>query len=159
MIPLGHSSINSEANMERSLLLSEAAVSDYPALREIFYSARRDSFHWLNPDDLKLSDFDSSTEAELILTAWTENKIAGFISVWMPDRFIHNLFVIHDCRGHGVGTALINEAARRAGLPLSLKCAMHNTSALSYYLSHGWKIEKEETGGAEQYYLMSFTGN
>lgn len=142
--------------MEENITILEASHSNYDELREIFLTVRRKSFHWIEPEILKLSDFDESTKDELILAALIKNKIIGFISIWVPDKFIHNLFVLEGFQGKGAGTALLNEAVERVGLPLTLKCVKANTKALSYYKSHNWKVVKEEMGAEGLYYLLKY---
>lgn len=142
--------------MKDNILVLEAKQSNYEELREIFFTVRQNTFHWIEPEELKLSDFDESTKDELILVALIKNKIVGFVSIWVPDKFIHNLFVLQDFQGKGVGTALVNEAIKRVGLPLTLKCVKLNTKAFNYYKSHNWKIEKEEMGNEGLYYLMKY---
>jgi len=143
--------------MKDNILVLEAKQSNYEELREIFFAVRRDTFHWIEPKELKLLDFDESTKDELILVAFIKNKVVGFVSIWVPDKFIHNLFVLQDFQGKGVGTALVNEAIKRVGLPLTLKCVKSNTKAFNYYTSHNWKIEKEEMGNEGSYYLMRYS--
>ncbi len=101
--------------MKDNILILEAKQSNYEELREIFFAVRQNTFHWIEPKELKLSDFDESTKDELILAAFINNKMVGFVSIWVPDKFIHNLFILKDFQGKGVGTALINEATKRVG--------------------------------------------
>ncbi len=143
--------------MKDNILVLEATQSNYEELREIFFTVRRNTFHWIEPEELKLSDFDESTKDELILIALIKNEIVGFVSVWVPDKFIHNLFVLQDFQGKGVGTALVNGVVKRVGLPLTLKCVKSNTKAFNYYKSHNWTIEKEEMGNEGLYYLMKYS--
>jgi len=143
--------------MNDNILVLEAKQSDYEKLREIFFTVRRHTFHWIEPEALKLSDFDESTKDELILVAVINNEIVGFVSIWVPDKFIHNLFILQDFQGKGAGTALVNEAVKRVGLPLTLKCVKSNMKALTYYKSHNWNIEKEEMGNEGLYYLMKYS--
>ncbi len=140
------------------IAVSEAQPQDYEKLREIFLTVRRKAFFWTDPEKLILSDFDESTKGELILTAYHRGEAVGFVSAWVPDKFIHSLFVLPEFQGGGAGTALIREAADRVGLPLALKCVKANTSALGYYQSHGWSIEKEEADLEGPYYLMKYGG-
>jgi ribosomal protein S18 acetylase RimI-like enzyme len=143
--------------MKDNVLVFEAKQSNYEELREIFFTVRRNVFHWIEPETLKLSDFDESTKDELILVASIGDKIVGFISIWVPDKFIHNLFILQDFQGKGIGTALVNEAIKRVGLPLTLKCVKSNINAFNYYKSHNWKIEKEGMSNEGLYYLMKYS--
>ena len=72
-------------------------------------------------------------------------------------NFIHNLFILEDFQGKGIGTVLVNEAIKMVGLPLTLKCVKSNINALNYYKSHNWKIEREEMGSEGLYYLMKYS--
>ncbi len=137
--------------------IQKAQKEEYDDLRSIFLNSRRENFNWVEYDSLKLDDFDSSTEGELILTAKISNEIVGFISIWEEDKFIHNLFVSSNFKGLGVGKALINEAVKVVGLPLTLKCVKANKNALNFYLSQGWTIVEEVTE-KEPYYLMKYEG-
>lgn len=143
--------------MKENIEVLEAKQSNYQELREVFLDVRRNMFHWIEPKDLKLLDFDESTKDELILVAFIENRIVGFMSIWVPDNFIHNLFVLQDFQSKGIGKALINEAIERVGLPLTLKCLKLNTKAFNYYKSHNWKVEKEEMSSEGLYYLMKYS--
>ena len=54
--------------------------------RDILYCSSK-YFSLDRTRNIKLSDFDESTKDELILVASIGNKIAGFISIWVPDKF------------------------------------------------------------------------
>ncbi|HML48428.1 MAG TPA: GNAT family N-acetyltransferase [Clostridia bacterium] len=140
------------------MIIREANASDIAALRELFLEVRRESFHWTDPEKLALSDFEKSTEGELILVACVGDEIAGFASVWTPERFIHNLFVSKAYQGKGIGTALVARTIQRVGLPLALKCVKANAKALAYYQSHGWTIAGEGPDTEGPYFLMTYAG-
>ncbi|GFZ30042.1 N-acetyltransferase GCN5 [Clostridium zeae] len=143
--------------MNNNILIEEARKEEYDELREIFLKSRQENFKWMDYDSIKLEDFDSSTDGEIILTAKINNAIAGFVSIWVADKFIHNLFGSSEFKGCGVGKALINEAVKAVGLPLTLKCVKENTNAFKFYSSQGWSVV-EEAKGAEPYYLMKYEG-
>ena len=107
---------------KNNISIEKAQKKDYDELRKIFFNTRQENFNWVEHGSIKLEDFDSSTEGELILTAKIDNEIAGFISIWEEDKFIHNLFVSSNFKRCGVGKALINQSAKAVGLPLTLKC-------------------------------------
>lgn len=142
---------------KNNICIQKAQKEEYDDLRKIFLESRQENFSWVEYDSLKLEDFNSSTEGELILTAKISNVIAGFISIWEEDKFIHNLFVSSNFQRLGVGKALINEAVKVVGLPLTLKCVKANENALKFYLSQGWTIV-EEVREKEPYYLMKYEG-
>ena len=140
---------------KNNVSIQKAQKEEYDELRKIFLNTRRENFNWAEYNSMRLEDFDSSTEGELIFTAKINNEIAGFISIWEEDRFIHNLFVSSNFKRCGVGKALINQTVRAVGLPLTLKCVKANVNAINFYLSQGWIIE-EEVIENEPYYLMKY---
>lgn len=140
---------------KNDISIQKAQKEDYDELRKIFLKTRQENFNWMEYDSIKLEDFDSSTEGELILTAKIGNDIAGFVSIWEEDKFIHNLFVSSNFKRRGVGKALIDQSVKEVGLPLTLKCVRANVNALNFYLSQGWTIE-EEVIENEPYYLMKY---
>ncbi|MBV7275642.1 GNAT family N-acetyltransferase [Clostridium sp. PL3] len=142
---------------KNNISIQKAKIEEYDDLRRIFLNTRQESFNWMKYDGIKLEDFDSSTEGELILTVRINNNIAGFISIWEEDKFIHNLFISSNFKRLGAGKALINEAVKAVGLPLTLKCVKANIDAFKFYLSQGWTIEEEVTKN-EAYYLMKYEG-
>jgi ribosomal protein S18 acetylase RimI-like enzyme len=143
--------------MNKKIYIQKTQKEDYDDLRKLFLKSRQENFSWMEYDSIRLDDFDSSTEGELLLTAKISNQIAGFISIWEENKFIHNLFVSSDFKRCGVGTALIKEAMKVVGLPLILKCVKTNENALNFYLSQGWTIEECVTDN-EPYYLMKYEG-
>lgn len=139
------------------IYIQKAQKEEYDDLQKIFFNTRQEDFNWMEYDSIKLDDFDSSTEGELILTAKINNEIVGFVSIWEEDKFIHNLFVSSNFKRHGVGKALINQCVKAVELPLTLKCVKENENALNFYLSQGWAIEEEVTD-KEPYYIMKYDG-
>ncbi|WP_144526393.1 GNAT family N-acetyltransferase, partial [Bacillus pumilus] len=100
---------------------------------------RRKSFHWANTEEMNLDDFDRDTTEEYILLAEENSRILGFASLYLPENFIHNLFVHPDFSGKGVGTQLVNHAIEKMGKPVRLKCVSENHKALGFYEKSGWK--------------------
>ena len=129
--------------------------SDHDALAAMFYQIRKEEFPWTDHEHLSAADFDRSTDGERIIVAEVQGKTAGFLSVWEPDRFIHNLFVDREYRHAGIGRQLIRWALSQYGTPLSLKCAAANTAALKFYQSGGWQTDGEGSGEEGLYYLLS----
>lgn len=130
---------------------------DRDVLANIFYQIRRDEFPWVDKDLLSLDDFSISTEGEAIFVSLIDGNIAGFISIWERDKFIHNLFVSKCYRKSGIGKALVDYSISRYGVPQRLKCVAENQRALEFYESHGWKIDSEGISSEGKYYLMVFS--
>lgn len=125
-------------------------------MRQIYLESRRKSFHWANADEMTLNDFDRDTIEEYILLAEENSQILGFASLYLPDRFIHNLFVHPDFNGKGVGTQLVKNAIEKMGKPVRLKCVSENHKALMFYEKNGWKKVVEEGNPGEEYWVLVY---
>src|ERR1700761_3259164 len=123
--------------------IREFNYSDREVLKEIYQSSRQYSFHWMNPSSFRLTDFDKDTEGEKILVAEEDDGLAGFISIWLPDNFIHHLFVHPDFMKRGVGKRLLDAGVGVLDGPATLKCPKRNQNALDFYRAQGWTIEDE----------------
>ncbi len=56
---------------------------------------------------MMLDDFDRDTLEEYILFAEENDYLLSFASLYVPNRFIHNLFVHPIAAGKGVGDLLL----------------------------------------------------
>lgn len=130
--------------------------ADRLALREIYLSSRQQVFWWMDPSALAMNDFDRDTEGEAIWVAEKDGNVAGFISIWEPENFIHAFFVAPDSTGCGIGTSLLEVCLGEIGRPASLKCSEPNKDAKAFYLSKGWKVVTEGEGPDGKYYLMHY---
>jgi ribosomal protein S18 acetylase RimI-like enzyme len=116
----------------------ERRESDVVALRELFLRVRKDTFTWAEPTSFDILDFDKETKGEYILIALWQNRLIGFISVWMEDNFIHHLYVDREYQRQGIGTALLEAIFRKINCPVRLKCLEQNVPALDYYHRRGF---------------------
>lgn len=123
-----------------SIAHSRSKTVDYPQLREIYLASRRQSFHWVKAEDMDLHDFDQDTQDEQIFIAEENSKILGFISLYVPDRFIHLLFVHPEAAGQGAGDLLLKQAIKVLGTPITLKCVSENHNALSFYQKEAGRL-------------------
>lgn len=83
-------------------------------------------------------------------------EIKGFISV-LNDEFIGALFVATDCQEQGIGSALIDYAARQFP-KLNLAVYKQNKKAVDFYLKKGFKIIQEspnEDSGFPEYIMSN----
>ena len=82
-------------------------------------------------------------------------EIKGFISV-LNDEFIGALFVATDCQEQGIGSALIDYAARQFP-KLNLAVYKQNKKAVDFYLKKGFKIIQESLNEDSSFleYIMS----
>lgn len=121
----------------------ERRKDDCPELRNLFLKVRQATFLWTDSSTFSLMDFDKATQGEYILVALSDDKLIGFISVWLTDHFIHHLYVDESYHNCGVGTKLLNKVIEEIGLPLGLKCLEVNQKALEFYKRKGF-VEKEK---------------
>ncbi len=70
--------------------------------------------------------------------------VAGFLSLWRPDAFVHYLHVAQDWRRCGLGRMLLTAARAEVGRPLELKCLTGNRRALVFYRHLGWRAVNGE---------------
>lgn len=73
--------------------IEKASKLNVEDLQQQYYSIRKTEFTWLDTSEFSLIDFDVHTEGELVYIATIDGDLAGFISIWEQDNFVHNLFV------------------------------------------------------------------
>jgi ribosomal protein S18 acetylase RimI-like enzyme len=93
------------------------------------------------------AEFHRVTEAEEILVIDQGDGVAGFLSFYRPDRFIHHLYVAPRHRRRGIGRTLLVEALARLDGVARLKCQSVNLHARLFYRSLGWA---EHAGGEDE---------
>lgn len=136
-----------------------AEAGDLPVLRQIYFRSRTKHFLWADRTRYALEDFDVDTLGERVWVAEGRGQRAeGFVSVWVPEHFIHTLFVAPEVMGQGYGSALLRAGLAQIGRPARLKCATRNEAALRFYVSRAWRIVGEGIGAEGPYYELAFTG-
>ena len=111
-----------------------ACDRDTPILAEIYRDGRRQAFTWIDPATFRLDDFAADSEGEMIWLAQApDGDIAGFISLWAADDFIHMLYVREAWQCRGVGTALLRALPGWPDRPYRLKCLVANARARRFY--------------------------
>lgn len=118
--------------------------------------SRLESFHWANADEMSLDDFDRDTLDEYIILAEEHGQVLGFASLYVPNRFIHLLFVQPSAAGKGVGKQLLQQSVTVLGTPVTLKCVSDNHKALTFYKKQGWKAIVEEGEPGAEYWLLLY---
>ncbi|WP_080410222.1 GNAT family N-acetyltransferase [Burkholderia ubonensis] len=99
-----------------SITIRDAMAEDVPFLRELFLRSRCETFVWQPGDAFQLADFDAQTEGERLLVAEDDGaRLAGFVSVWEPDHFIHHLYVDRSHHRRGIGRALLRALLESSG--------------------------------------------
>lgn len=142
------------------ITIRDAVPADMPALRELFLHSRRGTFVWEPAGSFQLADFEAQTEGELLRVAEDDGgRLAGFVSVWEPDNFIHHLHVYRPHHRSGVGRALLHALPGWPATRYRLKCLCANAPALAFYAACGFV--EIGTGSAEdgEYLLLESGGN
>jgi len=107
--------------------------------RQIYTIVRAATFSWVNPKRFKESDFAPDTFGESLLVAdHAINGVVGFVGIWMPENFIHHLYVLPEFHRTGIGRALLESALQMISRPAKLKCQMSNKNACQFYRHLGW---------------------
>lgn len=114
------------------------APSDSPACIRIFDLAWH-SGHPYAPRRIDLASFEAETKGETLLVAEVGNRIVGFVSIYLPQSFVHHLYVDPALQGRGIGGALLAQAVALAGGQASLKCQTRNGDAVAFYRRLGWR--------------------
>ncbi|QDU62014.1 hypothetical protein Pan216_28800 [Planctomycetes bacterium Pan216] len=140
---------------DERLHIREFVETDRDTLREIYLSSRRSTFTWLAANLFQFDDFDRQTSGELILVATLGEQTIGFSASWVPERFIHHLYLKNGWTGHGYGRALLDATVERIGRPARLKCLSMNRHALKFYRREGWIESGRGVSGSGNYLEMT----
>ncbi|KAF2078836.1 GNAT family N-acetyltransferase [Flavobacterium sharifuzzamanii] len=139
------------------VIVEEAKNINLPRLRTIFLNERQRTFTEQDTSEFKLEDFDKQTQGEYILTAFVGDIPVGFISIWMPNHFIHHLYVDNAYQGKNIGTQLLKAAIQKTAFPITLKCLVSNTKAIEFYLKKGFTEKSRGQSGNGTYILFELT--
>ncbi|WP_050465944.1 GNAT family N-acetyltransferase [Herbaspirillum autotrophicum] len=120
------------------LTVGAAVPSDARAIQDIF-QANMASAEWLL-EKARVTDFAKSSEGEHVYVAsLPDGTVAGFVSVYVEDSFVHHLHVHSGLRNKGVGRLLLRSLQNWLPAPWRLKCVRKNRGALDFYLRNDWR--------------------
>ncbi len=129
------------------LVLRDAQQFDFEQLPAIYNQARA-SVGCFSDLPVSLGEMFKLIQGERVCIAELNQHVAGFVSIWEPDRFIHHLYVLPACQNQGVGSALLRYCEQEYGAGLSLKCEVANSLAQAFYQHKGW-IARESGVGSD----------
>lgn len=113
----------------------------------------KEEFFWFE-DRVDENTFFQLTLGEKIYTAFADEKIVGFISIWEEENFIHNIFVLKKYRQIGIGRKLLRKIDENYKRPFTLKCLKANKKALKFYFLNNWQIKDLGRSNEGDYYLL-----
>jgi len=127
------------------LVLRDARQSDLEQL-PVIYSQARAAVDCFPDPPISLAEMLDLIQGERVCVAELQQQIAGFVSIWEPDRFIHHLYVLPAHQNSGVGGALLSYCEKEYGAGLSLKCEVANDRAQAFYRHRGWVARESGVG-------------
>lgn len=122
--------------------IREIKKNDYDSLRTLFLKERQTTFSWIDSSHFHLNDFEKEIKGEYVLVAILDHIPVGFISIWIPNNFIHHLYVDQKYHDKGIGTKLLIATIEKTKFPITLKCLENNKKAVDFYRRKGF-IEAE----------------
>ncbi|TCU26611.1 ribosomal protein S18 acetylase RimI-like enzyme [Rhizobium azibense] len=131
--------------------------SDNGQLGEIYLDERRRTFTWVDPGNFRHGDFLAHSQGEIVFVAEAgDGDIAGFMTLWAADDFIHMLYIRKQWQGRGIGTALLKALPGWPRRQYRLKCLINNTSAKTFYAGRGFVVTGSGTSAEGDYEELSF---
>jgi GNAT superfamily N-acetyltransferase len=130
---------------------------DREELADIYLTVRRETFTWIAPSQFRHGDFFAHTQGEIVWLAETpDGEIAGFMTLWPPDDFIHMLYIRKEWQGKGAGGALLKALPDWPRHRYRLKCLVDNRRARTFYLTNGFVVTGGGGSAEGDYEEMSF---
>lgn len=140
-----------------NLIIRSPVKADLEALADIYLAVRRDTFTWVNPLTFRHEDFFAHTQGEMVWLAETDDgEIAGFMTLWSPDDFVHMLYIRKQDQGRGIGTALLEALPDWPDRKYRLKCLDLNARAKAFYRARGFVVTGAGASGEGDYEEMTF---
>lgn len=129
----------------RRLEIRPALADELLPCALLYARIARDGFYWLDPEVRTAEAMLATFNDEEVFVAIRDGELAGFLSFYPSDSFVHSLFV--ETRGEGIGPALLDHVIAKAGR-VSLKCADENAAARRFYHRLGYvEIDRGEDAG------------
>jgi len=141
--------------MKKMLQIVEKNKNHVTDLRRIFLEVRQKTFYWLDTQNYNLTDFDYETQSEFILVALFNDKVVGFISLWLKGNFIHHFYIDAEYQQHTIGSKLLEEAIQAMKTPITLKCLEKNTRAIAFYKKKGFVATDKGISEHGAYFLFT----
>jgi ribosomal protein S18 acetylase RimI-like enzyme len=133
-----------QAARQEAIVVRRLQPGDVARCALLFERVQRDTFRGDDPALYAREHFRRDTEGEEIWVAASGRELAGLVSVWRPQPFVHHLLVERAWRRQGIGTALLRDALAGLPRPVDLKCRIDNPAAQRFYRRLGWlEVERQ----------------
>ena len=120
------------------LTVRQLEQSDAPAVQRLYERAVGRAV-WLPAGARADANFARASQGESVFVCHgPQGRLVGLLSVYVPESFIHHVYVDPEFERQGVGTALLSSLETWLPLPWRLKCVIANASARAFYAGHGW---------------------
>ena len=116
-----------------------AEPRDIDACAAIYQAAASLAFPWLPPEAISGDQLLADLREEELWVAEREGMVAGFVSIYLPERVVHSLYVHPLHHRRGIGRDLLTLALQRCGGHAELKCQEGNRQAAFFYTQLGWQ--------------------
>jgi GNAT superfamily N-acetyltransferase len=146
-----------QAARQEAIVVRRLERADFTACALLFERVQRDTFRADDPALYAREHFARDTEGEDVWLAASGRALAGLISVWRPQPFVHHLLVERAWRRQGIGTVLLRAALAGLPRPVDLKCRIDNPDAQRFYRRLGWIEVERQRRGATPYIRYRLT--
>jgi GNAT superfamily N-acetyltransferase len=126
-----------DAGLTAGVIIRRALPEELSACARLYVRVLSDTFTWLPPERHREEDFLQAAREEEVFVAVTNGRIVGLAAVYLPQAFLHSLYVTD--RGRGIGKVLLDHVMGQTGGRLSLKCQTANLGAQAFYLREGFR--------------------
>ena len=141
-----------------AVALRPATDADIPACADLHDRVDRAVFVWDPKAAYGLDTFKRSIAGEEMTLAWAGSTIAGLVSVYRSENFVHNLYVDLPWQGCGIGRQLLDAALAGMDGAVRLKCEIANLPARCFYEGLGWR-EVARSGGRPEDWILYMSEN
>jgi GNAT superfamily N-acetyltransferase len=128
-------------------VLRPARSEDAPRIAEVFTEARTRCLPFLPPLpplEVMQEVFTKYLDERTAWVAEEDQSVVGFIGFYADE--VDHLWVLPECHGRGIGSALLEVALDRARGPVHLWVFQENRSARAFYERRGFRLELETDG-------------
>ncbi|HUT49249.1 MAG TPA: GNAT family N-acetyltransferase [Alphaproteobacteria bacterium] len=140
--------------MKEAPVIRRAQLPEIADCARLYVETGRRTFTWHPRSHFRRDEIARCAEDEDVWVAFRDDVIAGLLTYFEPEHFVHFLMVDWRWRGEGLGSALIAHVRAHYGARHKLKVDRPNTDALGFYAGHGYKEIGEGKSDGVAWVLM-----